>query len=251
MDTCPEMIIFDFGNTLVCEPDYNSLRGTQAVMQYVLENTRGLTAEEVNQVAVQLFRRIRNHTRETQVEIHYHQFITMLYEHLGIQLSLAPQDCERVYWDHAAPGKLMPNITELLAYIRTRGIRTGVISNITFSGESLRYRLEQLLPEHRFEFILASSEYVFRKPSPVIFETAQMKAGLPNSRIWYCGDNVRTDIQGASDAGLFPVWYKNGMELSYNGEPIGKAPDCPHLLITNWLQLIEVLEGVCEDGAGS
>lgn len=64
------------------------------------------------------------------------------------------------------------------------------------------------MPDSRFEFVIASSEYMVRKPNPRIFRLALQKAGLSPDRVWFCGDNVRADVEGAHAAGLFPVWYE-------------------------------------------
>ena len=36
--TKPEMIIFDYGRTLLCEPDWNSERGNAELMKYIIKN---------------------------------------------------------------------------------------------------------------------------------------------------------------------------------------------------------------------
>lgn len=35
--TKPEMIIFDYGHTLLCEPDWNSDRGNVELMKYIVK----------------------------------------------------------------------------------------------------------------------------------------------------------------------------------------------------------------------
>ena len=34
----PEMILFDYGGTLLCEPDWDLQRGEEAVFEHVVEN---------------------------------------------------------------------------------------------------------------------------------------------------------------------------------------------------------------------
>jgi putative hydrolase of the HAD superfamily len=73
-------------------------------------------------------------------------------------------------------------------------------------------RLQEVLPNHKFEFILATSEYMYRKPHRRIFEFALQKAELKPEEVWYIGDNYECDIEGAKNAGLFPVWYLGATE---------------------------------------
>lgn len=94
---------------------------------------------------------------------------------------------ETVFWDAASAGEAMPGAAEMLACIKAKGIRSAVVSNILWSGEALRKRLDRLLPGNSFEFILASSDYMLRKPQPMLFELALRKAGLTAGEVWFCG----------------------------------------------------------------
>ncbi|GHU94980.1 hypothetical protein FACS1894208_06990 [Clostridia bacterium] len=45
----------------------------------------------------------------------------------------------------------MANIEELLTYLHNIGIRSGVISNIGWSGGALKHRIDRLLPNRHIE----------------------------------------------------------------------------------------------------
>lgn len=137
------------------------------------------------------------------------------------------------------------------------GIRTGVISNLCWSGAALSERLEKVFPEQNFEFIMTTSEYIFRKPDRHIFELALRKAGLNANEVWYCGNDIEIDVVGAYEAGLFPVLYddrsipsnvyekNDGIQVNYsylkvnswneilmaidNGIGIGNSIEYPHI----------------------
>ena len=131
----------------------------------------------------------------------------------------------------------------MLDYINANNIRSGIISNIGFSEKALTARINRFLPHNRFEFIIASSEYGFRKPSPYIFELALCKSGLSPSEVWFCGDNVKADVEGANAVGIFPVWYEDlTCENHWREKRSGQIPSCKHLHIHNWLELIEELD---------
>ena len=130
----------------------------------------------------------------------------------------------------------------MLDYLSSNGIRSAVISNIGWSGNALCERLNRLLPNNRFEFVIASSEYMFRKPEPLLFELALRKAELNAGEVWYCGDNPQADIEGASGLGIFPVWYDNALECDYRDKSNETESMCEHLHIHEWNEMIEVLE---------
>jgi putative hydrolase of the HAD superfamily len=115
-------------------------------------------------------------------------------------------------------------------------IRTGVISNISFSGKLLKRRINNYIPSNKFEFIIASSEYIFRKPHKRIFELALRKAKLEPYETWYCGDNAVFDVDGSSVSGIFPVWYKGALE-----ERNKYIPKSHCLEVSNWNELIDIL----------
>lgn len=215
----PKMILFDYGQTLVNEERFDGVRGTEAVLQYCTGNKYHLTAEQIQQEANAInnelgrFDPAKRHL--FQVEAPNYMFTAYLYESLGIQLSLTSEQVDRVFWDAAAPGKPTEGIVEFLEYLREQEVRTGVISNISFNGRVVEQRIRGLFPEHNFEFILATSEYLFRKPNRRIFRLALEKADLEPENAWYIGDQYECDIVGAAGAGLFPVWYTGAMDMPY------------------------------------
>lgn len=239
----PEMILFDYYKTLCYEPDGNALRGIAEVMRNAVANPRNLTAEEVEEFASGLFASVCGPVRAIGMEISYHYFLRLLYEYLEIELDVPVAEAERIYWDSFAPGAAIPYANDMLAYLHRHGIRTGVISNIRFSGEALRARLDRLLPDNHLEFVIASSEYIIRKPNTMLFELALRKAGLKADRVWFCGDSPNTDIAGAASVGIFPVLYDNEA-VRKKPEKKSVAAGVEHLHIHDWRELMKVLDNL-------
>ncbi len=236
----PKMILFDYGQTLMMEQKFDALAGDEALLRHA-DNPAGVTAAEIQSLANAMIRELRGldtpdwlHTHP--LEVHNRLFNRYLYEYLGITLRLTPLEAEELFWDTAAPGEPTSGIRELLDWIRRAGIRTGVISNISFSGEALARRIRRAFPEHAFEFILASSEWLFRKPSRRIFDLALRKAGLSPADVWFCGDNPVCDAEGAFAAGMVPVWYRGALLRDT------EAPSVPHLSVSSWAELRQMLE---------
>ena len=214
--TKPKMILFDYGQTLVNEAKFDGVKGTEAVLQYATKNKYNRTAAEIQAVADEMngelgrFDPARRHL--LQVEIPNDMFCGYLYESQGVELSIRGAQRDKVFWDAASPGVPSNGVEDFLTFLKEQGIRTAVLSNITYSGEALETRLQEVLPNHKFEFILATSEYMYRKPHRRIFEFALQKAELKPEEVWYIGDNYECDIEGAKNAGLFPVWYLGATE---------------------------------------
>lgn len=238
----PKMIIFDYGHTLLCEPQYDFLRGHEALFPYITKNKYNMTPEQVSDFSGKLFQKI-GAVREIGMEMHEEQFQNFLYDYLGIEISISTSEAEEILWDNISPGAVMSNADTMIDYINDNGIRSGVISNIGWSGSALTKRIDRLLPGNKFEFVIASSEYMFRKPNALIFELALRKAELDASDVWYCGDNIKCDIEGSSAVGIYPVWYENKtIGNPWHDNKNGATPQCDHLHIHDWLELIEILK---------
>ena len=119
-----------------------------------------------------------------------------------------------------------------------------MISNLIWSGAALTERLNRLLPGNQFEFVMTSSDYFMRKPNRLLFDIALRKAGVPADEVWYCGDNPQADIDGASQAGIYPVWYDNDTVMDkpdkYRSDEY--LPQCEHLHIREWSEMMDLLE---------
>lgn len=235
----PKMILFDYGQTLVDEEFFDGVKGTEAVLRYATRNKYNKSAKEVQAYAAELNRELGRFDPERkhlfQVEVPNHMFTKYLYESQGIEISLRPEEIDRVFWNAAAPGRPTEEIGEFLAFLKESGIRTGVISNISYCGEVVAERINNCIPDNDFEFIIATSEYMYRKPNGRIFGLALEKAELLPEEVWYVGDQYQCDIVGAGAAGLFPVWYVGAIDMKYE-------PKEDVLTIENWKELIELLK---------
>ena len=237
----PEMIMFDYGHTLCHARGWDTLKGQKALFEYVVYNKNNITPEEVAAFSDKLFGMTRE-ARNIGFEIHERQFQRFLYDYLGIGLSISYDEAERVFWNASVPDAFMPGTDTMLDFINEKGIRSAVISNTSYSGDAMKDRLDRILPNNRFEFVIASSDYAFRKPSKLLFGLALSKAGLAADKVWYCGDNPQLDVTGASGAGIFPVWYDSSVECGYRDKSIEKIPECENLRISEWKEMTDILE---------
>lgn len=237
----PKMILFDYGHTLLYEPDIDTLRGERELFRFVRDNPNNVSPEQADAFAQELFREL-DQARKDGFEVHEYPAFRYIYEYLGLTFRVSLEEAERIFFHAAFPGEVMPESRELLRSLKERGIRTAVIRNISFSGSVLTERINALLPENEFEFILASSEYCFRKPSPRLFRLALRKAGLEPEQVWYCGDNPVADVEGASRARLYPVWFDSDVDRESRCGVHTAPPSCEHLHIRHWHQLLAVLD---------
>ena len=230
----PQMIIFDYGQTLMAERLFDSVRGTAAVMRHAVRNKYNLTPEQIQEEAGKIHRELFLSGVYDTVEIPNRVFNGLLYESLGIKIDLSADEIDRIFWDASAPGKPTEGLPEFLDYLWAKGIKTAVLSNIPYSGNVVSDRINRLLPDNHFEFIIASSEYIFKKPNPMIFRLALEKAEKKPEDVWFVGDNYACDVVGAKNAGMFPIWYTGAVDVKDDHNDI--------LRISAWTELKYFIE---------
>ena len=242
--TYPEMIIFDYGHTLLHEPGWDPRRGNEELFKHISKNPGNVTVDNYIGAINEIYGKVMEVRKNENCDFSSTVADRTVSELLNIEFSLTPLEREIVFWTAAAPGALMPDSDKMLDRLNEEGIRTGVISNLSWSGEALRDRLDRLLPRNRFEFVVTSSDYIFRKPSKVLFDIALNKAGLPPEKVWYCGDNPRADVEGAANAGIFPVWYDNDTDVDHDIMERFRTPPCEHLHIKEWREMAHILDQI-------
>lgn len=245
--TLPKMIIFDQGHTLHYESDWDSRRGDAALLPYAVKNPGNCTLDDIRRTSDFVYGTHIKKIRDLSYDVGGRVCNKVVYDYLGLEFSLTPLEMECVFWDAASPGTIMPDADKLIDFINAAGIRSAVISNLLFSGDALARRLGKILPRNKFEFIMTSSDYIFRKPHTMMFEIAVRKSGLEPSQIWYCGDNPQADVEASSRAGMFPVWYDSPLPCHYRNGADERAPACPHIHVREHGELIDILERLIRD----
>ncbi len=239
----PKMIIFDYGQTLIDEVIFDPVAGNQGVLDHATDGKETITAEELNDIATELNHDIKrwgiDYDNQINIEVHNEMFTKYLYEIVGVNLTKSFEEVGDIFWNHATKPEATQGIKEFLAYLGDQGIRTAVISNLSFSGRALTDRINRYIPTHKFEFIMSSSEYVFRKPHPRIFQMAIKKSGLAAEEIWYCGDQPYYDVDGSSAVGMQAVWYKGAYKHRVDYEAKHEA-----IVVEKWIELKAYIENL-------
>jgi len=207
------------------------------LFKHINHNPYNARIDEVATFSEKVFYQAIKDRNTSPLEIHNNAIQNYTYEYFDLKFNLSTSEVESTFEGAASSAMPTDGICDLLNYLNDTGIRTGVISNMCFSGQMLEERIKRYLPDHNFEFIISTSEYLYRKPDKRIFELALRKAHLKPSDVWYCGDQIAYDVNGAKNSGLRPVWYTGSIYTEIK-EPIPK--DCLH--IKHWSELITLLK---------
>lgn len=224
----PPFVLFDFWDTLVYYR-FDAVRANTHLLTLADANPRGVTAADLNHLAISMLRDLR---KEGNIEIHHYDFQRYLYEALDITMTLAPETWEDHFIDYGYELAPLEGIQDLLRTLDAHGIRYGVLSNTMLHSRSLQRILSKILPKFKFEFVLASSEYIFKKPHPRFFDVAIHRAQLAPSDMLYVGDTFDTDVVGANAVGMPVVW------LNHKHKPRAEALHQPYTLAVSYQDLL-------------
>lgn len=229
----PSGVIFDLGDTVLRVESYDWIAANKRLLEFG-ENDIDLTPEEMQKVAFEINTDFEQKKIDAMIEIDTPSFYRTLFETVGLSLSISNEEAAKVAWNAACKFYPEEGIYEVLDTLDKHNIRTGILSNGSFSGIILEEELAKHNLAHRFSFVISSADYGIRKPHPRIFDIAVRKTGLEPQDIWFVGDKFRFDIRGAIDSGLYPVWY--------NPRKTEKDPQYDFLEINHWHEFIRIIE---------
>lgn len=119
-------------------------------------------------------------------------------------------DLERAYASAAIeiPPAAVEGAHDTLAAIRSRGLRTGIISN---TGRTPGYALREILANlglaDAIDVMVFSNEHGVCKPQPSIFEELRRGLGVAYDEMMFVGDNLYVDVHGAQRCGMTGVHF--------------------------------------------
>ena len=232
----PAGVIFDLGETILHQKSVSFVAGSERLLEFA-EGAPDLTAEEIQFVADEINEEIQRIRDESMIEFGCQSFQRFLYESLGISFSISFQEMEREFWNAAIQYSPSEGIFDVLDLLDRHQIKTGILSNSSFSGVVLEEELAKHDLAHRFSFLISSNDYGFRKPHKRLFGLAVRKMNLEPQDIWFVGDKLEYDIRGVIDYGLYPVWY--------NPENKPGEMDGEYLEVRSWQGFQEKIEVLC------
>jgi putative hydrolase of the HAD superfamily len=101
-----------------------------------------------------------------------------------------------------------PGAAELLAELRSRGVRLALVTNGT--SDLQRRKLAVAGLDEYFDAVVASCDIGIGKPDPAIFAAALDALGVGASEAVMVGNDRERDIEGAAAAGIRAHWVQPG-----------------------------------------
>ena len=132
------------------------------------------------------------------------------------------EECVKIYRSHQPLIRLYDGVAELMELLKSRGIRTGIITDGRPRGQENKLRalgLDQMAEDIIITDRLGGSQ--FRKPCDIAFRIMARRWKLPCENIIYVGDNLCKDFQAPAQLGMQWLWFLNKDSLYYSGTPEG------------------------------
>jgi putative hydrolase of the HAD superfamily len=111
--------------------------------------------------------------------------------------------------------RIDPRIPDMLAHLKTRGIKLGLISNAS-AEEVVHWHDSELAPF--FDDVLFSYEAGFAKPDERLFRLACERLNVDPAEALFVGDGGSDELAGAYRTGLHPVhavWFHSRMDSPF------------------------------------
>lgn len=106
-----KMILFDYGDTLMYEPDFEPFNGNKAIYPYIRENPHSINLEEFSEYLLTLFDEIKT-LRGEMIEIHEHIFLRNVLEHFDMNLSVPIEEAEWIIMNGVSNAVTLPGTAE-------------------------------------------------------------------------------------------------------------------------------------------
>lgn len=203
-----EAVIFDIDDTLYLEMDY--IRSGFSLLAAFLRK-QGIPADTEDFVAC-------FHTNASEA-------IERYLCQLGVYEEALHQKLLCMHREHIPDIRPFAHVEELLAWLKQKGLRLGVISDGTALAQNnklIGLGLRQYFDEIVFSDALGGVHC--RKPCDVSFRYIQRKMDIPFENMLYIGDNCDKDFYPVQHLGMRGIQYRNPQGVYY-GKPYAVHAD--------------------------
>lgn len=129
-------------------------------------------------------------------------------------------ECLKAYREHRPEIALREGARELIATLKSRGIKVGIITDGRPNGQ--RAKLDALGLWELVDDVIITDELggkEFRKPCDIAFRIMQRKWKMPFGQMMYIGDNAAKDFAAPKQLGMQYLCYRNPNGIYFqNGE---------------------------------
>lgn len=140
------------------------------------------------------------------------EFCREVFQEVGFKDGVKPV-VEKIYQFYATAQawRLYPEVREVIATLREKGLFVGVISN--WNSALPQIFIDLGISSH-LDLIVTSAIEGVKKPSPLIFQRALLQAHSSPEETLYIGDTYSVDVLGAQKAGIQAILLDRSISTS-------------------------------------
>ena len=246
-------IAFDLWETLITDtPDLSRKQERLRLdrMEAILR-ARGHedVAERIEHAYRALWHRCQDLYWSADIDVPCRRQIEHFLEELQLSFDDATVDELEYAYAHAAV-EILPAVVsgapELLAELKSRGFRVGLISNTGRTpGYALRRVLDALGLAAHIDVMVFSNEVGQCKPQTSIFEELRRGLGVDYSEMMFIGDNLYADVHGAQRMGMRGVHFDPPVRGTAVAPHFEHGLEIvPHARITQLAELVRVVDAL-------
>jgi len=229
----PKGVLLDYGGTLLEEVGYDLRAGTAALLAHATHLAPGVTLDVVVDRAKRVSRELAARRDQFGIETPWPALTRLIHDYFGTQFGVSMDVLELAFWDASVATRPMSGARAGLDALHAAGVPLAALSNSTFGAPTIHHDIAKHGLADHLQFVMVTADYVVRKPSALLFETAAARLGVAPHDIWFVGDRLDTDVAGARAAGMVAEWLR----------PPNAAPsDAPDVTVDDWAQLQRVFE---------
>lgn len=199
-------VLFDWGGTIVRDDSLVFSAPAAAVAGYVRKR---LDYEVADADFERAFQAVLPEYKPGQTEgaPHLSRLLGAAFTWLGLAVGARDVDtCARLFFQEATQGlAVYDDARALLASLRFRGYRIGVVTNAIFPSALFGPKVNELGLAGYIDTFVSSADVGVAKPNPGPFLRALSELKLEAQDALFVGDTTETDIAGARAAGMRAV----------------------------------------------
>lgn len=210
----PRGVLIDLGNTVMRNVSFDFNEGIKVLYRHL--KNRSLSYDELLLYAIKLKETTLDLRTLESIEVDFRKYLGYLINYLNLEIDITLSKLEIEMAKAIDKTKIIPGVKEILTYFNNNGILVMALSNSTFSNTAIKAKLRQHGLLKYLDFVIVSSNYLFRKPSPWIFKMGLKKLNFEADEVWMIGNDYEADIIGAKECGLFTVWFNTLAEEDHH-----------------------------------
>ncbi len=204
------MVIFDLDDTLY---DYETCNVVaEKELLYFISQQLSISFESSAELLAQAKANVKKQLGNVASSHNRLLYMQDICEQKGVNPLVFAKRFYNVYWDAMLDKMILfPYVKPLFQELHRRGIKTGVLTDMT---AYIQYRkIDKLGLSEDIDIFTTSEEAGEEKPSKKIFYKILSKIPYKPEEILFIGDSMEKDVQGATELGMQALHFQKGKDI--------------------------------------